>query len=465
MMVRPNVPILAFATLNVHTNAWMHVATISCCARRTRNNVASCQERLGHRNDNSRSSGTLRSSNALDISTHEPFPNLYGKTLVSIQECIDAHLHQQQQQQSRNNHSNEHHLNNNKNAPRLQFIDASWYHRPDPTTNALRNPSLEFQSKPRIPHSHYLDIDALATTYELFPRDNPKKLPHMMPPPDLFALAMDAYGIRQFAHDADGGGSVADHVVIYARRGAVFTPRTWFLFLCMGHDPKRMHLMQGSLEDWMEMGGEVEYPSFVSDTAESVVSCGEGYEDCFDGGILNVTKLYRSRGHDKTKIRYQTSVSRATNICEKDEVLRAVNEHLSLSSLSNPQNITNYLPNADIANNSKTIIIDTRGSGYSQKGHMPSAIHLPYRQLVSPSNPLVLLPKEELHDLFVSRGIRYQDPDLKIILSCGSGVSVCHAFLVLTILGRRISEENTRVYDGSWKEWGRAEEDLPRILP
>ena len=177
--------------------------------------------------------------------------------------------------------------------------------------------------------------------------------------------------------------------------------------------------MQGSLEDWIESGGEVDCRSLEEDHVDGVPHA-EGYEDCFDRGILNVSKLYRSRCGRGADVRYRTGVSRAANICDKHEVLRAVNEHSSLSS--------------------NTVIIDTRGSGYTRKGHMPSAIHLPYRRMVDPSNPLVLLPKEELHDLFVSRGIRYRDPNLKIILSCGSGVSVCHAFLALTILGREITE-------------------------
>ena len=110
---------------------------------------------------------------------------------------------------------------------------------------------------------------------------------------------------------------------------------------------------------------------------------------------------------------------------------------------------------------SNTVIIDTRGSLYTQKGHIPSAIHIPYRSLINPLNQLQLISKSELHKIFTQKDIDYQDPNLKIFLSCGSGVSVCHVFLAVMMLGRL---NNTRIYHGSWKEWSKIE-DLPIILP
>ncbi len=304
-------------------------------------------------------------------------PRLYGNTLVLVQ-TIALLNHEQEQQQH-------HALVGNKSSSKVVFVDGSWYHRPNPITNLPRNPTQDFISGPRLPAARYLDIDALATTYELFPDDNPMNLPHMMPPPTLFRLAMDAYNIRN-----------KDHVVIYARRGALFTPRVWFLFSSMGHDDKRLHLMQGSLEDYVDVGGVVETGEYHH--SSTVIE--NQYIECFNRGILNVTRLHLE--YSTTTIpRYNVRVPTAMNICNKDVVLAA-------------------LSNGDVEKKN-TVIIDTRGSGYAKDGHMPMAIHLPYTQ-ISTSNALVIQSVSLLKKLFEDRQIDYLDPALKIILSCGSGV-------------------------------------------
>ena len=372
---------------------------------------------------------------------------MYGKTLVSIQDCISAYADGQQYQQK----SQDDAKNNNNKTPRpskVVFIDASWYHRPDPITNQLRSPSQEYINGPRLPRARYIDIDAVATTYELFPERNPNKLPRMFPPPQLFGMVMDAYNIHN-----------DDHIIIYARRGAVFTPRMWLLFVGMGHDENRVHLMQGSLEDYMEnVGGVVEEYSLLLDEKEDEAEEKEmyytdKYSKYFEDGILNVARLYSdlhsSSSSSSTTHRYNVAVSKAKHICGKEEVLDAINSNMSNSS-----------SNEDSGDND-TIILDTRGSSYA-KGHMPSAIHLPYADLVDPNNSLVLKSTSALKQMFEERNIDYLNPNKKIILSCGSGVSVCHGYLAMKQLGRKMTEENTRIYDGSWTEW-KDDPTLPKV--
>ncbi|KAL7554232.1 hypothetical protein ACHAWF_017647 [Thalassiosira exigua] len=326
------------------------------------------------------SSSVDRALRASADGNSSPFSELHGKNLVSIRQCIDAQEKQQRQQAGQR--------------PKIVFVDGSWYHKPDSTTGLRRDPSLEYIAGPRLPNARYLDIDAVATTYELFPDRNPKALPHMMPPPKLFGLAMDAYNIRN-----------EDHVIIYARRGALFTPRVWFLFVSMGHDPQKVHLMQGSLEDYMDEGGPIDSGNFQLGDKNFAATI-DDYTACFDQGILNVNQLFRDY-YSTTSPEY--NATNAMNVCGKEEVLDAVNLNLERDD-------------KDGSREMKSVIIDTRGSGYAKKGHMPSAIHLPYTQIASANNSLVFKPNESLKKLFGERGIDCLDPELKVIFSCGSGV-------------------------------------------
>ena len=69
-----------------------------------------------------------------------------------------------------------------------------------------RNAREEFEAGPRIPGAQFFDIDDIAAKGDL----NPKGLPHMMPPKQLFAAAMDAMGITN-----------DDHLIVYANKGCV----------------------------------------------------------------------------------------------------------------------------------------------------------------------------------------------------------------------------------------------------
>lgn len=143
-------------------------------------------------------------------------PPLEGKTLVSVDECLDAY----------------------RSDPRsVVFCDASWYHR------SARSGREEFIAGPRLPGARYIDMDDICAKGG----DNPKNLPHMMPGKELFAAMMDELNITN-----------DDRIVIYGKQGCFFTPRTYFLFQQCGHDEEKLHLMQGSLEEWAEKGGAIE---------------------------------------------------------------------------------------------------------------------------------------------------------------------------------------------------------------
>ena len=81
-------------------------------------------------------------------------------------------------------------------------------------------------------------------------------------------------------------------------------------------------------------------------------------------------------------------------------------------------------------------------------GHMPGAINVPYRSLLGPDG--TLKSNEELAKTFAEAGL---DPDRPAVTSCGSGVTAAVLSLGLALAGHR----QTALYDGSWSEWGAAE--------
>ena len=274
------------------------------------------------------------------------------KNLWSIEECIE-------------------------NRENIKFIDGSWYHKGN------RNGREDFKKGPRLPNANYLDMDDIATSKELYPELNPKDLRVMFPPPELFAATMDAMNITS-----------DDQVVVYGRKGCWFTPRTWYLFKTYGH--KKIALMQGSLEAWIDAGGPIDNdPIQYNVWAKDLV-------DTTQTPKYPVSSDAKSRFYDMEDVldQYQT-----------------------------------------------TTIVDTRGSSFASVGHIPGAIHIPYSSLVEPEDSLKLKSKTELEQIMTDKQVPNDKP---ILLSCGSGVSVCHMALVLDELGY----PKPWVYDGSWNEWG-----------
>ena len=77
-------------------------------------------------------------------------------------------------------------------------------------------------------------------------------------------------------------------------------------------------------------------------------------------------------------------------------------------------------------------------------GHMPGAKNVPALSL---SEDGKLLPPEKLQEAFEKAGVDLSQP---VVTSCGSGITAAVLTLALETLGRT----GSRLYDGSWTEWG-----------
>ncbi|PPR01321.1 hypothetical protein CVT26_015402 [Gymnopilus dilepis] len=107
----------------------------------------------------------------------------------------------------------------------VAFLDTTWF-----MPNSPRNAKQEFTSK-RIPGSHFLDLDEVASSHEL-------GLKHMMPDKHTFAHACEKLGI-----------SPSTHVVLYDTHGVFSSPRALFMFRTFGHT--NSSVLNGGLPGWV----------------------------------------------------------------------------------------------------------------------------------------------------------------------------------------------------------------------
>ena len=87
-------------------------------------------------------------------------------------------------------------------------------------------------------------------------------------------------------------------------------------------------------------------------------------------------------------------------------------------------------------------------------GHAPGARNLPFGSLYREDG--TFKPVEELRRLFADAGV---DPMQPFVASCGSGVTANSLIFAAHLIGN----DSTKLYDGSWSEWG-ADPATPKVL-
>ena len=115
---------------------------------------------------------------------------------------------------------------------------------------------------------------------------------------------------------------------------------------------------------------------------------------------------------------------------------------------------------ANLATNAEQVV-DARGPAkfdgsqddvfpVKKRGHIPNAVNLPWGDLIVPESG-AMVPPEALAARFAAAGIDLGKP---VVLTCASGTVSCVLALALYQIGHRTAA----VYDGSWAEWGLAED-------
>lgn len=113
----------------------------------------------------------------------------------------------------------------------LVVLDATWFM--PPTT---RDADAEYAEK-HIPGAVHFDIDKVA--------DHSSPLPHMLPEPADFAIAVRRMGVQP-----------TTRVVVYDGPGLFSAPRVWWMFRVMGHE--NVAVLDGGMAKWVAEGRPVE---------------------------------------------------------------------------------------------------------------------------------------------------------------------------------------------------------------
>ena len=137
-------------------------------------------------------------------------------------------------------------------SPDLVVVDASFY-----LPAQKRDAAAEYRAG-HIPGAVRFDIDEIS--------DHSSPLPHMLPSPFDFGLAVGALGISE-----------RNTIVIYDGLGLFSAPRVWWTFRLFGAE--YVHILDGGLPKWKAEGrpteqGEVTRPRshFITRTPEEIVA-------------------------------------------------------------------------------------------------------------------------------------------------------------------------------------------------
>lgn len=288
------------------------------------------------------------------------------------------------------------------------FVDGSWW------LDKNRSSRQEYEQGPRIAGAHFFDIDDVCSPPGS--AQNPQSLPHMMPSASTFAAVMDTWQIQ-----------TTDHLIVYGQKGCSYVYRAFFQLVCMGHDSDRVHLLQGSLHDWIAAGGPV---------------------DVQPVRVVRVADLDTS-----APAKYQTTaVTVPRNVVNMSEMLQLVKDHGNEKKEDGDSTL------------SKTLIVDVRAPerffgrvdevrAGLRRGHMPGAKNLFFSNLLDPEKPTKLKPRDELVQILRTElGETVLTAHDKIVATCGSGATACA--LATALLECNVPLSKIYIYDGSWCEWG-----------
>lgn len=198
-------------------------------------------------------------------------------------------------------------------------------------------------------------------------------------------------------HFADAVGKMGatqeSEIVIYDGAGMFSAARVWWMFVTFG--AQNVRVLDGGLPAWLAAGYETTDAPSTSDTSR--------FEASFD--TQKIVTLY--------EMREQVAAN-------ETQILDARGKARFLGTQAEPR------PGM-------------------KSGHMPGAINVPFSSLLNGDG--TFKPNNELERQLEKLQVKV---DKDTIVTCGSGVTAAIVLFALQLIGKT----DTRLYDGSWAEWG-----------
>ena len=231
-------------------------------------------------------------------------------------------------------------------------------------------------------------------------------------------------GAAVFADIAETAGITPDdHVVAYDDTHGVFAARFLVTAELYGHDPTKLHLLDGDYSVWSrsqptttedpEPATQEDDPELA--THEDDPELATHKDDPTDGEE-------RDRDADRAGPTYPASFRTDGPLVGRETIAAAVDDP-------------------------DTTVVDTREEWEYGEGHIPGAVRLDWRELVD-TDARTIRPEAALRSLLESRGIA---PDHRIVLYCNTARRISHTYTVL----RALDYPDLAFYEGSLTEWER----------